>query len=417
VTRQAQLGVAWTRSWGEARVDLAAYGLGRSLDNALSFGFIELGRKAAGLRAAYSASLGVGGRAVAFTAGADLETQADEREEFDNVAGRPGTQLRRDQTDRVSAAGPFVQAEVELWPAVLLTIGARYDAVRFRTNDHFLGDGRDDSGDRTLRAFSPVAGMLIRPLIGLAAYANVATSFQTPTTTELINAPPAPGQPCCPAGFNEQLEPQRAVSFEAGVKGELAGRVGYDIALFHMNVRNALVPFQVPQAEGREFFRNAGESRHRGLEIGAHGGLGPARVSAAYTYSDFVFIDDGLASALDGNRIPGVPPHHLFAGLRVEAGRGFAVESELDHTSEYFATDANDPASVNPAATVLDLRLLATTRFGRFAARPFIAVNNLTNERYNSSVVVNAFGGRYFEPAPGRNLVLGVTMGAGGWAR
>ncbi len=140
-------------------------------------------------------------------------------------------------------------------------------------------------------------------------------------------------------------------------------------------------------------------------------------MSAAYTYSDFVFIDDGLSNAFDGNRIPGVPPHHLFAGLRLDAGRGISVETELDYTSEYFATDANDPASLNAAATVVDLRLLATTRFGRIAARPFIAINNLTDERYNSSVVVNAFGGRYFEPAPGRNLLLGVTLGAGGWAR
>lgn len=417
VTRQAQLGVAWARSWGDARVDLAAYGLGRSLDNALSFGFIDLNRKAAGLRGVYSASLGVAGRALGFTAGADLETQTDERLEFDNVAGRPGTELRRDQTDRVSAVGPFLQAELELTPSVLVTLGARFDAVRFRTNDHFLGDGRDDSGDRTLRAFSPVAGMLVRTAPAFAVYANVATSFQTPTTTELINAPPAPGQPCCPAGFNEQLEPQRAVSIEAGVKGELAGRVGYDVALFHMNVRNALVPFQAAGAEGREFFRNAGESRHRGIEIGAHGDLRRVRMSAAYTYSDFVFIDDGLSNAFDGNRIPGVPPHHLFAGLRLDAGRGISVETELDYTSEYFATDANDPASLNAAATVVDLRLLATTRFGRIAARPFIAINNLTDERYNSSVVVNAFGGRYFEPAPGRNLLLGVTLGAGGWAR
>jgi iron complex outermembrane receptor protein len=41
---------------------------------------------------------------------------------------------------------------------------------------------------------------------------------------------------------------------------------------------------------------------------------------------------------------------------------------------------------------------------------PFININNIFNTRYNSSVVVNAFGGRYFEPAPGRNWQAGASI-------
>ncbi len=418
VTRQAQLGLAYARWWERSRIDVSVYGLGRSLDNALPFGFIELGRRAGGLRAAYSATTSVAAHTLGLTVGADAEIQSDDREERDNAGGRPGSTLRRDQIDAVAAVGPFLQAQLDLSSTLTFFLGARYDAVRFRTTDHFLGDGRDDSGDRTLRAVSPVAGVLLAAAPATRLYANVATSFQTPTTTELINAPPPPGLPCCPAGFNTELEPQRAVSFEVGARGDVARRVQYDVALYHMRVSNALIPFQVPQAESREFFRNAGKSRQRGMEIGVSAAWDRLALAGAYTYSDFTFLDDGLDSLrYEGNQIPGVPPHHLFLGARINTGRGLILETDFDYVSDYFATDSNNPAATNAAATVIDLRLLLDFPMARIGAKPFIAMNNITDERYNSSVVVNAVAPRYFEPAPGRNVAVGLTVGTGGWLR
>jgi iron complex outermembrane receptor protein len=417
-TSQAQLGVGYAR-WSErGRFDVSIYGLTRSLENAIPAAFIDLNRRAGGVRAAYTTQLDVAGRALGLTAGTDVELQSDDRVEHDNVSGRPGSTLRRDQVDAVSAIGPFAQAFLELSSRVSVSLGARYDAVRFRTTDHFLGDGRNDSGKRTLTAFSPVGGVIFAPTPRMSVYANAATSFQTPTTTELINAPPPTGQPCCPAGFNSELEPQRALSFETGVRGELGRVVRYDAAIYQMKVRNALIPFQVPQADAREFFRNAGESRHRGVEASLTADWDRITLTSAYTFSDFVFVDDGIAaSAFEGNRIPGVPKHHVFLGARVSAGRGLALEADVDHVGEYFTNDANDLAAVNPSATVLDLRILFDARLGRFEVSPFVALNNLADERYNSSVVVNGFGGRYFEPAPGRNLAIGLSAGVGGWSR
>src|SRR5690606_23866605 len=125
-----------------------------------------------------------------------------------------------------------------------------------------------DSGERTLSAVSPMAGMAysIRP--GLALYANLASSFQTPTTTELINAPPAPGQVVAPGGFNNALEPQRARSFEFGVRGGFGQGLEYDAAAYTMRVTGELIAYRIPEIPGRDCSRNAGESRHRGVEIG-----------------------------------------------------------------------------------------------------------------------------------------------------
>ena len=47
---------------------------------------------------------------------------------------------------------------------------------------------------------------------------------------------------------------------------------------------------------------------------------------------------------------------------------------------------------------------------GSMQISPFIGINNLFDESYNSNVRINAFGGRFYEPAPDRNFYAGVTL-------
>ena len=42
--------------------------------------------------------------------------------------------------------------------------------------------------------------------------------------------------------------------------------------------------------------------------------------------------------------------------------------------------------------------------------QPFIRIGNLFDEQYSGSVIINAFGGRYYEPAPGRTLQIGLNL-------
>jgi iron complex outermembrane receptor protein len=45
--------------------------------------------------------------------------------------------------------------------------------------------------------------------------------------------------------------------------------------------------------------------------------------------------------------------------------------------------------------------------------RPFLGVQNALDREYVGSVVINAAGGRYYEPAPGRNAYVGVALSGG----
>jgi iron complex outermembrane recepter protein len=194
------------------------------------------------------------------------------------------------------------------------------------------------------------------------------------------------------------------------------GRVAGELTAYHSRVRDALVPFQLTNSDGREFFRNAGRTKQQGIEAAAQIRLtNSLRVATSYTFSDFSFIDDGLPNAdFEGNELPGVPPHHATARV-TWSNRALHVELEAEHTSSYYSADNNAETSRNPSATVLDLRLAGVPRIGSTRFEPFIGLNNLFDERYFSSVVINAAGARYFEPAPGRNVYVGLSVSTGSW--
>lgn len=414
--RQTQGGLRFERSTTNSRLDVSAYGLTRSLENPVPTAYITLDRTAGGARAAYNRSAIVAGRSVAWTAGTDAELQRDQRLERNNALGQPGTTTLRDQTDRVTSLGPFVQADLTLSGAWVLTAGVRYDWLHFESADHYERDG-DNSGDRNLSALSPRLALAFSPTDNTTAYASVSTAFQTPTITELINTPPPSGSTTVPGGFNPNLDPQRALNLELGIKGQVTERLRYELALYQLTLRDALVSFQIAGIPERSFFRNSGEARNRGLELAAAARLGNAlSVDAAYTYTNFVFIDDGLSErAFEGNEVPGVPPHHLFGRLRWQPLRSATLALEHEYTSSFAANDDNTVR--NASAQITDLRASFDLSLNRAALRPFVGLNNVFDKRYHSSVVINAAGnpGRYFEPAPGRNVYVGLNIGFGGW--
>ena len=405
-TRQAQAGLRLQHARDDTRADASVYVLARTLENPLPFAVIDLERTAGGVRGLYERRL----RAVTVTGGVDAEAQRDYRMEFANEGGSPAGEPRRDQEDRVASIGPFAQIRHDIGRAGIM-LGLRYDAVRFETIDRRTDV--DESGERTLHAPSFMAGASLQ-LRGTTLFANVASAFQTPTTTELLNAPPAPGQPCCPTGFNTNLEPQRLVSAELGARGSAGSRWSYEAAAYLMNVTDALVQFQVPEAESRDFFRNAGRTRHRGVELAAGARLTDhLSLHGAYTLTDVRFRDDGSdGSQHEGNRVPGIAPHRVFASATWTRG-GTLVGAEVHHTARQPADDAN--SAWNQAYTVVDLRARTAVVMNGLDVAPFVALNNIFNQQYFGSLTVNASADRFYEPAPGFSVSIGARVRTGAW--
>jgi iron complex outermembrane receptor protein len=194
---------------------------------------------------------------VRWLGGVDVDVQDDLRDRNDNLAGATGA-LRVRQSEIVRAVGGFAENDVELGGGFGVVGGVRYDWTEFVVGDRLVTT-EDRSNRLHMRELSPRLGAYFGRSDALRLYANWSTSFRVPTTVEL-----SPRDLL--GGFDSALEPERAAGFEVGAKGLVADRVFYDVALFQIQVRDALIPYE--DASGRALFRNAGEVRRRGAEAG-----------------------------------------------------------------------------------------------------------------------------------------------------
>lgn len=432
---QGQLALTGRHPTGRGHVELTVFGFLRDLENPLATPppsgtgptvgtYVRIDRKVYGLRLATEQHLGASDRAPRVTAGLDMQRLRDDRSNFRAVAGVPDTAIL-DQQERVTEIGPFVQIHASPVPDLVVGVGGRYDRSLFVVQDRHLTDGTDNTGDRTMSAFSANGGITWVRDLRFSPYVNLSTSFETPTTTELANQPNSSG------GFNTSLDPQRTVNFEMGARGTV-GLLTYSLTGYLSRIKDAIVQYQ--EVSGRAYFTNAGKVKNDGIELGLSAAVTRGlRLFGNYTWSDFRFdeyrIERSVNNAividtLDGNRLPGVPKAFIRLGVRAGPFRGFSAD--LDHTmaSSMYADDRNtlsvDGFGSSPQGNirglgngVTNVRFSWEGRAGGAWVRPFIGVNNLWDRTYVGSFTINGTFGRVFETAPGRNYYIGGEIG---WA-
>ena len=362
--------------------------------------FIDRTFNGGGLK--YTLQNELGGMQNRILVGLDYDRQDDDRDRYDNNSGVQGAQTLG-QNELVTSLGTFIQNETKLSEDIELTLGLRYDDIEFDVTDSLLGDG-DDSGKVTLSEATPTIGLSFKQSDNTRLYTTISKSFETPTTTEFAN-------PTGGGGFNPNLEPQKATNYEVGIKTQ-TDDFRFEAAVFHIDIEDELTPFELPAPlDGRTYFENAGSSTRDGLEVSYSRQLTQQMVLAtAYTYSNFKFdkFTDANNNVFDGNKTPGLPDHKLNLDFSWYGENGIYTSLNNVYVGELFADNANTDKV--DSYVVSDLRVGYNGFFKDWELESFIGVNNLFDESYNSNIRINAFGKRYYEPAPERNLLIGVTV-------
>jgi iron complex outermembrane receptor protein len=413
--QQSQMALMAERTVGGGTVRASVFTGTRTLDNPLPFAIVAVDRQVVGGGVHGAWRLTTTPWPVRLSAGADAQRQRDERYNYENCADvlptapittkcptaaseRGATRL--DQREVASGLGAYARAEVEAPGHLFASAALRGDAVHFTVTDRFItATNADDSGDRTLRATSPMLGLAWRPRATWSAYANLATAFETPTITELTN------QENGAAGLNATLGPQRTRTLEVGTQALIGGHVRADLALFRAKVLDELVGFDVPGQAGRRAFRNAGQTSRSGVEVSTRGEWTHASTGFAYSYAHYRFdrYDVGTVSYA-GKPIPGLPAQMLQAYGTLRQ-RGLWTTGEVTASAR---SSANDAATIFGAGyTVWNWRAgYNAPAVGAVRLEPTVAVENVFDRRYASSLVLNATRNRYFEPGLPRRVVL-----------
>lgn len=365
-------------------------------------GVIDLDRQFGGLDLRWSHKDMVADRPLTVTVGANYDRQIENRKGFVNNNGSLGA-LRRDEDDTVYNFDQYLQGEWQFADSWSLSAGVRHSVVKFTSEDFFLSNG-DDSGSIRFSEITPVVGVLykITPVVNL--YANFGEGFETPTFSELAYRPDGT------LGLNFDLQPAISKNYEVGAKMLIGSATRLNAAVFQIDTKDEIVV--ATSSLGRTTFQNAGKTERMGVELLVDSKLGGGfGVHGAYTYLNAEYAENiatPLTSIAKGTKIPGIPENRLFGELSWEhIAIGFSTAIEVRYSDKVYANDSNSEAA--GSYMVASWRAGLKQEIGAWKLSEFIRVDNITDEQYIGSVIVNEGNGNYYEPAPDRNYLIGVT--------
>jgi iron complex outermembrane receptor protein len=424
-TRQNQLGAAIQRVADGASpgVRLAVYAGSREAEQFLAIapsvqtnplssgGVVDLERNFVGAELRAWREFDVGGRPLTLTVGANADRLIEDRRGYENFVGSAlGVRgaLRRDERNRVSNTDWLGIAEWRVAEQWLLVAGVRGNRVRFDTDDRYVtAENPDDSGARTLRATVPALGVSVRPRADVRLHASIARATETPTVNELAFSDNGAG------GLNNSLRAARSTRRELGVRWQPQRGARIEAALFRDDTENDIVVAR--SSGGRTSFRNLRETRRQGLEASMRWRPAKAwRGMLSWTVLDARARRDLRACGQPqcpivsvSNRLPAVPARFGFAELLWQPNRDWRLSAEARYADRMFADDTNRVAT--PGYTVFNFSAARRVDIGQRSMFAFLRVDNIADRRYVGSVIVNEGSGRYFEPAPGRTWMLGLS--------
>lgn len=246
---------------------------------------------------------------------------------------------------------PYVHGEWQAHKSVRLTGGLRYDYFRVDYQDNLDASVAEFDGSTHLRpvsqelsydSFSPKLGVIYDFRPNQDFYANYRHSFRVPSVNQLFRSGSSTN--------TTELDPVKTDSFEVGTRGRLFDWLHYDVAIYHMIVRDDIVTF-IDNDSGDRKVTNAGETEHQGIEVGLNGnvtdewGFRTAWTLNNQEYKDFTAVygfpsqeinyagnDVGKAPETLGNFAVQYSPNYL---------PGTKFEVEWEHVGDYFTDETN----------------------------------------------------------------------------
>ena len=376
--------------------------------------WVGLDRTYYGAGLQYNQQTQVAGTPVAWVGGYEFDHSSERRQGGASPGGEktPGS-LNRDEDNQARNSDFFVQATLSASEKISLVTGLRASSVRFNSEDYYLSNG-NGSGGISFQATSPVLGVTYHANDALNLYANYGQGFETPTLAEVAYA--GSGAP----SFNAAVAASTSQHIEVGAKWAPSAGTRLDFTVFQVKSTDEIVVSS--STNGQTTFKNAPGTHRTGWELSGSTVLSPhvrASVSASQidaTYSKT--FTNGSTTVASGNKLPGIPQHFLFSellwtGQKMGAGKasralGSTAGIELTQAGRLFANDTNT-ASADGYAT-LNLKASHAWAVGSGNLTTYARIDNLTDERYVGSVIVNQAASQFYEPAPGRNWTLGLRL-------
>lgn len=364
-----------------------------------------------GLQAQVKKSLEAG-KSVDWVVGFDQDYAGEKRQGGPAASGIKTGTINRNELNSSSNRDYFAQANWRVVSDWTFVTGVRQSSVELKSRDDYLTDGVNGSGAVSYAAANPVIGATWHVNDTLNIYMNQGKGFETPTLSESVYTKSGT---TVVGLFNANLIPSRSQHVELGSKWTPSATTRIDAALFRIKTDNEIVTSL--SVGGRTAYTNASETMREGIEFSARHSINPnwrTQMTATVMNAEYA-----SGTALAGKSLPGIPQKQLFTSFSW-AENGFQTNSQkpllgkaasLDWIarSSLWANDVNDATGAAAGYGLLNAKLRQGFAWGSANFEAFLGVDNLTNKKAVSSVIINQASRQYFEPILPRNWVIGIS--------
>jgi iron complex outermembrane receptor protein len=315
--------------------------------------------------------------------GVEAAAQRDGRKRFKNILGERGA-TTLDQSERFYTLGAYGIVELTFrdWR---LRGSLRADTHRIQLAD-YMGSNSDK---KRLTAYSPSLAAFYSLSPSLSSYIRWGTGFETPSLNELS------ANPTGETGFNGKLTPQKSQEIEVGMLLK-AKKIDASLVLYTTITQDEILSYELSTFPGQDFFRNIGRVDRKGIEA-------TANLRMAKTAILKLNYSHGTFKTQDGNDLPNVPKSQFSTALNHLFGIT-TVACNVRHVGKRYA-DSKNGVEV-PKFWTADL--YAQRKWGLTTWT--VGIRNIANASYYDNIRINAFGGRYFEPAAMRQAFARIQV-------
>lgn len=310
----------------------------------------------------------------------------------DTPTGRtPGTSVNggvSEQNRRYADALSAWATGAFTFGALTVSPGVRVESVEYERINLLTG-ARSESD---LTEIIPGLGLNYTLNDSLSLYGGVHRGFAPPRVEDIVTN----------TGGVVDLDAEKSLNWEIGLRGSPKAGLSFDVAAFLLDFENQIVPSSVAGGAGATL-TSAGETRHTGFEASFKGSLRDMGAmqdndiffrgaltwvaDAEYKGTRFSSISGSNTVSVTGNRLPYSPEWIASAAIGYAIGNAFDAQLEVQYTDEQFTDDLNTVAPTTNGQRGL---IEAATTFNAAANfRPgdgkltfFGTVKNIFDEKY-----------------------------------
>jgi iron complex outermembrane receptor protein len=240
----------------------------------------------------------------------------------------------------------------------------------------------------------------------MSVYGSISSGFSPPTIDEVRTNE---------GSVNLDLEAEKGINYELGYRlGK--ERFTMEVIAYYFKLQETITTYA--NANGVVLFQNAGATDQKGVEASldyallrnSKGFVRDLLFGTAYTGQFFTFENyQKRGQDFSGNALTGVPAHNVVSRMDVRTRLGLYLNFTHQFTEEIPLDDAN--TFYQDAYSLVNLRLGWVKQHGNWNLEIFAGVDNLLDATYSLGNDLNAFAGRFYQPAPTRNGYGGVKVG------